>query len=79
MPNLIMDVTRMMPGEEGIVVEILGGYGLSRRLETLGIRQDVRIVKVSAQLARGPVTIQVNNTQVALGFGMASKIIVQLQ
>jgi len=79
MPNLIMDITRMRAGEEGVVVEIQGGYGLLRRLETLGIRPDIRIAKVSAQFARGPVTVQVNNTQVALGFGMASKIIVQLQ
>jgi len=78
MPNQIMDLTRMRAGEKGVVVEIQGGFGLLRRLETLGIRPTVEITKVSAQFARGPVTVQVGNTQSALGFGMATKIIIEL-
>lgn len=73
MRNLI----EMRPGEEGIVVDIQGGYGLLRRLESLGVRVGVKIKKVSSQFLRGPVIIQVGNTQVALGYGMASKIILK--
>lgn len=68
----------MRTGESGVVIEIQGGWGLLRRLEALGIRPNVPITKVSSQLARGPVTIQAGNTQAAIGFGMARKIIVQL-
>ena len=74
----IMDLTRMNPGERGVIIEIQGGWGLLNRLETLGIRPNVEITKISSQLARGPVTVQVGNTQAALGFGMAMKVIVQL-
>jgi ferrous iron transport protein A len=62
-----------------VVVEILGGYGMVRRLETLGIRVGVRITKLSAQFMHGPIVIQVNNTQAAIGFGMARRIVVEKQ
>ena len=71
-------VARMRAGQAGVVVQVLGGHGLTRRLQVLGIRPGKRITKVSSMFARGPVTIQVDNTQVALGFGMADKIVVDL-
>lgn len=74
----IMDLTRLKTGETGLVKEIAGGWGVTSRLETLGIRSNVHLNKISSQLARGPVTVQVGNTRVAIGFGMAEKIIVQL-
>lgn len=49
------------------------------RLNALGIRPGKRITKVSSMLMRGPVTIQLGTAQVALGFGMANKVIVELE
>lgn len=71
-----MDLTQMKVGQVGTVVEIHGGYGLIRRLQALGIRVGVRVIKVSSQIMHGPVTVQIGNTRVAIGFGMAGKIIV---
>ncbi len=48
------------------------------RLSALGIRPGKRITKVGSMLMRGPVTIQVDRAQVAVGFGMASRIIVEV-
>lgn len=48
------------------------------RLSALGIRPGKRITKVSSMLMRGPVTIQSGQTQLAVGFGMAGRIIVEL-
>jgi len=79
MPKQIIDITRMRPGETGKVVEILGGHGLIRRLETLGVRLSADITNISSQIGRGPVVVRVGNTQSALGFGMAMKVIVELQ
>lgn len=73
----IRNLIEMRPGDEGIVVDIKGGYGFLRRLEYLGVRVGVKIKKVSSQFLRGPVIIQVGNTQVALGYGMASKILLK--
>jgi len=51
---------------------------LARRLNALGIFPGKRITKISSMLAHGPVTIEVDRGQVAMGFGMANRIIVQL-
>ena len=69
---------QMRAGQSGIVVHIEGGHGLVNRLNALGIRPGKKITKVSSMLMRGPVTIQLDSAQVAIGFGMANKIIVKL-
>lgn len=73
------DLTQLKEGESGMVVEIHGGYGLIRRLESLGIRAGKRVTKVSSQLMRGPITLRIDNYQIAIGFGMARKIIISLE
>jgi len=72
-------LSQMQAGQSAIVVQIHGGHGLMRRLGSLGIRPGQRITKVSSMLMRGPVTIRIGNSQVAIGFGMASKILVELE
>ena len=69
---------QMQAGQTGTVVEIRGGFGFFRRLNALGIFPGKRITKISSMLARGPVTIEVDRGQVAMGFGMANRIVVQL-
>jgi len=68
----------MEAGQTGTVIQILGGRGLSRRLEAMGIRPGKKVTKISSMLFRGPVTLRTNQTQVAIGFGMASKIMVEV-
>jgi len=72
-------VRQMNAGQSGTVIEVLGGHGLVNRLGSLGIRPGKRITKVSAMFMRGPVTIQVDRAQVAIGFGMAGKIVVDVE
>ena len=73
-----MTLAQMETGESGVVIDIMGGHGMTRRLSALGIRPGLRVTKVGSMFMRGPVTIQVGNAQLAIGFGMANKIIVQL-
>ncbi|UCD54584.1 MAG: ferrous iron transport protein A [Dehalococcoidia bacterium] len=68
----------MQPRQSGIVFQIQGGHGLINRLNALGIRPGQKIIKTGSTLMRGPVTIKVGSAQVAIGFGMADKIIVEL-
>ena len=74
----VITLTRMQTGQSGRVVEIQGGFGVVDRLNALGIIPGKRITKISSMLARGPVAIQVDRVQLAIGYGMANKIIVQL-
>jgi len=71
-------LAQMPTGQSGVVVEIRGGHGLVSRLSSLGIRPGLRVTKISSMLMRGPVTIQVGNAQLAIGFRMAMDVIVEL-
>lgn len=74
-----VSLTGMRHKQEGVVVEIQGGFGLVRRLDAMGIRPGTKLVMTSRHYLRGPVTVRMGNAQVALGFGMASKIIVEVE
>jgi ferrous iron transport protein A len=72
-----LTLAEMKTGQTGTVVGVLGGHGLILRLDALGIRPGKKVTKLSSTLFRGPVTLRVNNSRVAVGFGMARKIIVE--
>ena len=74
-----LDLTQLKEGQAGTVVDIEGGIGLTRRLESLGVRVGKRVTKVSSQLMRGPITIRIGNSQIAVGFGMARKIMLRVE
>ena len=71
-------LSQMQGGQTGTVIQILGGRGLIRRLDALGIRPGKKVTKISSTLFRGPITLRTNQTQVAIGFGMANKILVEI-
>ena len=73
-----LTLAQMRTGQTGTVVEVLGGHGLIRRLDALGIRPGKKVTKLSSALFRGPIILRADSTQVAVGFGMARKIIVEL-
>ena len=75
----LVDLTQLGSGKEGVIRDILGGRGLMSKLSSLGIRPGVKVRKVSSQFLRGPVTIRIGNTQIAIGFGMARRIIVEVK
>ena len=66
-------------GEGGRIAQIDGGRGVVNRLAALGIRPGRRVMKLSSGFMRGPVTIQVDRAQVAIGFGMAKRILIEVE
>ncbi|MFW6114850.1 MAG: FeoA family protein [Thermodesulfobacteriota bacterium] len=79
MPNgNAIPLSHMRPGQSGMVAEIRGGYGMVNRLNGMGIMPRKRIKKVSSMIGRGPITIEVDRAQIAIGFRMAQRIIVAL-
>ncbi len=76
--NEQLTLAQMKTGQTGTVVEVLGGHGLIRRLDALGIRPGKKVTKISSTLFHGPVTLAVDNARVAVGFGMAKRIIVEV-
>jgi ferrous iron transport protein A len=72
-----VSLAEMEEGREGIVRELAGGLAFTRRLEGMGLRLGSKVMKTSGSLLRGPVTVRTGNTQLALGYGMASKVMVE--
>ena len=75
---MLLNLADMADGEAGCVMQIDGGMGARQRLGDLGIRPGKLIAKLSAQMFRGPVVVNVDNRRVAIGFGMAKKVLVEV-
>ncbi|MDD4941172.1 MAG: FeoA family protein [Candidatus Omnitrophica bacterium] len=74
-----IDLTQMQPGETGVVKDILGGRGMVLKLQSMGLRPGKTITKVSSHFWAGPQTIEIHNVQIAVGFGMAKRIYIEVQ
>jgi ferrous iron transport protein A len=64
-------------GEAAIVLYPLGGFGLRRRLIEMGLAPGTEVKVLRKAPFRGPLEIGVRGTSLALGFGVASKVIVR--
>ncbi|HNS73571.1 MAG TPA: FeoA family protein [bacterium] len=71
-------LSELHTGQHGRILEIRGGWHLRQSLNQVGIHiDDVFSVERGAHLG-GPILIQINSAQIALGHGMGQKIIVCL-
>ena len=71
-------LTDLDSGEQGIIAALEGGWGIQERLRSMGLAEGQKIVKLSALALGGPIVISVNRTQIAIGRGMARKILVRM-
>ncbi len=71
-------LNQLKQGENGKIIGFEGGFGLKDKLDALGLREGTYITKISDAFIGGPVTIKINNTKLAIGNGMADKIIVEV-
>ena len=73
----MQDLTSVKAGKTVKVSEIHAGRNLINKLEALGIRPGVTIKKISSQIMHGPIIVKVGQSQIAIGFGMAQRIMVE--
>ena len=76
---MLVDLTQVKPGETGIIKELRGGCDFARRIQSMGMREGKKLKKVSSHFWRGPQTVEVDKTRVAIGFGMAKKIFIEVE
>ncbi len=69
----------MKVNQKGRIAEITGGSAMHNRLMSMGIYQGREVTKLSHFVLRGPVAIKTGRSVVALGYGMAHKIIVEVE
>ncbi|MDD4193026.1 MAG: FeoA family protein [Mangrovibacterium sp.] len=73
----MVSVNELPVGAKGTITSLTGGHGFIRKLDVMGIRMGMEIAVVSRQWMKGPVTIRFGNNEVALGYGMAGKILIE--
>jgi len=74
-----MSLNRVKKNEKVKILEIAAGRMANVRLSALGLRPGTWVTKISSFALRGPVTLKVNRSTIAIGHGMAEKIIVDSQ
>jgi len=74
--NQDMPLAMVVPGKLVTVTEVRDGRGLQRRLADMGLTLGVQIRVINGQMS-GPVLIDLRGSRVALGRGIAQKIVVK--
>jgi Fe2+ transport system protein FeoA len=64
--------------ENGIVVSLDCGKNAMQRLLDMGLTPGTKIKVTRKGFFRGPVGITLRNSSIAIGYGLASKILVEL-
>jgi len=70
----LVPVSILKVGQRGIVKEVRGGRGFIQRLAAMGILSGTEISVVQSG---GPVIVNVKNSRLVFGRGMAHRIIVE--
>lgn len=66
--------------KEGKIVKILdiyGGWGIRQRLSCLGIHPGDLIIVKKSGIMHGPILVNIHGNQIALGRGIARKVLVE--
>ena len=72
----LTSLDKLKPGQVGTVRDVNGGKDVIKRLAAMGIRPGKALTKVSSMLMRGPVVVSIDQRQLAIGHGMACKVMV---
>jgi ferrous iron transport protein A len=75
----MIPLSSMKTGSTGIIVQIQGGRAMHDKLANLGIREGKHVKKISQHALKGPAVLEVDRSQVAVGYGMASRIFVDTE
>jgi len=82
-------LSQLKPGETGVIVSIQAltrhhrhhrrhGWGFQRRLEDMGLTPGTKVMVVKSAPFHGPVEIHVRGSRLAIGRGMAERILVSV-
>lgn len=74
-----MTICEMRPGQKGNVVNIVKGSNAERRLFEIGIVPGTEIEVISRHPFHGPVILQIGNSRIALGRGIADSVRIELK
>lgn len=74
----IIPLSKMGVNKSGIISSLEGGAKFHARLQALNLRIGKRIKKISTNPFRGPIVVEIDRSRLALGHGMANKVMVEI-
>jgi ferrous iron transport protein A len=74
-----ISLIQLKASHKGKVAEISGGGNLQNKLANMGVHKGKEVIKLSHIGLRGPVVIKAGRSILALGHGVAAKVIVELE
>lgn len=69
-----LPVNTLAEGDKGEITSFESGIFFKKKLEEMGLQNGTTITIVARQWMRGPVIVRFENTEVAIGFNMATRI-----
>jgi Fe2+ transport system protein FeoA len=81
---MLVPLTSLKEGESGRITSIKtnprgwGGRGLLKRLMDMGLTPGTKVTVVKSAPFRGPIEVSVRGSRLALGRGMAARILVEI-
>ncbi len=74
-----LPLSEVKTGQSCKVIDIATGCGLCKRMEALGVRPGKVIRKVGSVFARGPIVVDVDGFQLAIGHCKACRVLVEVE
>ena len=74
---MVMTLDKVKENQKVKVISISGGWGVRQRLGCLGIQPGDMITIKRSAIMQGPILIKIHGNQVALGRGVASRVLVE--
>lgn len=75
---MIVNLADVKQGNKVTVVRIRGGLGIRQRLSCLGIHPGDSMKVQASGIMHGPILVNIHGNKVALGRGVASNILVEV-
>ncbi len=72
-------LTDLEPDQEGEIISVMGGVMATKRLADLGLVAGTVLKVIKKAPFSGPVKFEVRGSRLALGRGLASKILVKVE
>ncbi|MDH5448497.1 MAG: ferrous iron transport protein A [Candidatus Bathyarchaeota archaeon] len=90
MKKLELPLTRLRDGERGVIISINASsshrrrrhhrkWGFQKRLEDMGLTPGTKVTVVKSAPFHGPIELQVRGSRLAIGRGMAERILVSVE
>jgi ferrous iron transport protein A len=69
-------LVNLKEGEKAVIISIIGGVGVTQRLTDMGLTPSTEITVIKSAFF-GPIEISVRGSKLAIGRGIAAKILVE--